>query len=69
VYSILTANADTSCLTSTKADLDRHTLPWIRDNALERLTSERLLVVMNDFMDGATTDIVIGLNKRRFAQP
>lgn len=69
VYSILTANADTSCLTSTKADLDRHTLPWIRDNALARLTRERLLVVMNDFLDGATTDIVIGLNKRRFALP
>ena len=66
VYSILTANAATSCLTSTKASLDRHTLPWIRDNALEKLTSERLLVIMNDFMDGATTDIVIGLNKRRF---
>jgi hypothetical protein len=69
VHSLLTANADTSCLTSTKADLDRHTLPWIRDNALDRLTAERLLVVMNDFMDGATTDVVIGLNKRRFAAP
>lgn len=69
VYSLLNAHAATSCLTSTKADLDRHTLPWIRDNALDRLTAEKLLVVMNDFMDGATTDVVIGLNKRRFAAP
>jgi hypothetical protein len=67
VHSILTANTANSCLTATKANLDRHTLPWIRDNALNRLTAERLLVIMNDFLDGATTDVVIDLNKRRFA--
>ncbi|KAF2086916.1 hypothetical protein K490DRAFT_74115 [Saccharata proteae CBS 121410] len=69
VYSILAANADTSCLTSTKAALDMRTLPWVRENAVERLKAEKLLVVMNDFIDGATTDTVIELNKKRFAEP
>lgn len=67
LYSVLASNADTSCLTSTKGDLDRHTLPWIRDNALNRLKADKLVVVMNDFIDGATTDTVIGLNQGRFA--
>jgi hypothetical protein len=69
VHSILTANSANSCLTSTKAYLDKSTLPWIRDNALNNLTAERLLVVMNDFLEGATTDVVIDLNRRRFAAP
>ena len=68
VYSILASNASTSCLTSTKADLDRHTLPWIRDHALERVRAEKLLVVMNDFLEGATTDVVMELNRRRFGR-
>jgi hypothetical protein len=69
VHCVLRANADNSSLTSTKADLDRHTLPWIRDNAINRLQADRLLVVMNDFLEGATTEVVIDLNKQRFALP
>ncbi|KAF2672457.1 PLC-like phosphodiesterase [Microthyrium microscopicum] len=69
VHSVLTANRVNSCLTSTKADLDRHTLPWLRDNAMDRLKAERLLVVMNDFLEGATTEVVMDLNKQRFALP
>ena len=67
VYSVLSANAATSCLTSTKAALDMWTLPWIRANALERLRGEKLLVVMNDFIDGATADTCIELSRRRLA--
>lgn len=65
VYSVVSANAATSCLTSTKGILDMHTLPWIRKNALERLQAEKTIVLMNDFIDGATTDTSIELSRRR----
>lgn len=64
-YSVIAANASTSCLMSTKAALDMQTLPWIRDNAFERLKGERLVVVLNDFIDGATTSIVKELSMKR----
>jgi hypothetical protein len=67
VYSVLSANAATSCLSSTKAALDMQTLPWIRENALERLQAEKTIVLMNDFIDGATTDTSIELSRRRLA--
>ncbi|KAG0259914.1 hypothetical protein BGZ95_004548 [Linnemannia exigua] len=65
VYSVLSAHAATSCLTSTKAHLDAQTLPWIRKNALDRLQADKTIVVMNDFIDGATTDTAIQLSRRR----
>ena len=65
VYSVVSANAATSCLTSTKAMLDMQTLPWIRANALDRLRAEKTVVIMNDFIDGATTDTSIELSRRR----
>ncbi len=65
VYSVISANAATSCLTSTKAALDMKTLPWIRANALDRLRAEKTIVIMNDFIDGATTDLSIELSRRR----
>lgn len=67
VYSVLKAHAATSCLTSTKAHLDSQTLPWIRTNALDRLQADKIIVVMNDFIDGATTDTSIELSRRRLA--
>ena len=67
VYSVFAANAATSCLTETKAMLDQQTLPWIRDNVLERLQAEKPIVVMNDFIDGATVDVAVGLSKARLA--
>lgn len=68
VYSVVSANAATSCLTSTKAVLDMHTLPWIRRNALERLQAEKNIVIMNDFIDGATTDTSIELSRQRLSR-
>jgi hypothetical protein len=65
IYSVVSANAATSCLTSTKASNDMVLLPWIRQNAVERLRAERTIVVMNDFIDGATTDTTILLSRRR----
>ncbi|KAG0196314.1 hypothetical protein BGX28_010301 [Mortierella sp. GBA30] len=67
VYSVLSAHAASSCLTSTKAHLDSQTLPWIRKNALDRLQADKTIVVMNDFIDGATTDTSIELSRRRLA--
>ena len=40
-------------------------LPWIRENALDRLRAERTIVIMNDFIDGATTDTSIQLSAQR----
>ena len=67
VYSVMSANASNSCLTSTKAELDTKTLPWIRANALDRLQAEKTIVLMNDFIDGATTDTSIELSRQRLA--
>lgn len=68
VYSVVASNAATSCLTSTKGDLDMQTLPWIRMNAASRLRAEdKLLVIMNDFIDGATCDTGIEVSKERLA--
>lgn len=65
VYSVVSAHAASSCLTSTKGALDMQTLPWIREHALKRLTAERNIVIMNDFIDGATIDTSILLSRER----
>ena len=65
VYSVMSSNASNSPLTSTKGNLDTQTLPWIRANALQRLQADRLIVIMNDFIDGATTDTSIELSRQR----
>ncbi|KAF2673484.1 PLC-like phosphodiesterase [Microthyrium microscopicum] len=65
IYSALSADVSNSCLMATKSICDRKTLPWIRNNALDRLKAEQNLVIMNDFFDGATADVAIELSKRR----
>ncbi|KAK4910683.1 hypothetical protein LTR66_017412 [Elasticomyces elasticus] len=69
VYSVLASNAATSCLTSTKAMGDMRILPWIRENANKRLKAERTVVVMNDFIDGATCDTCVEMSRERFSWP
>ena len=64
VYSVLAANADSSCLLATKPTCDEQTLPWIMANA-GRLDGGQLVVVMNDFFDGATADVAIEWSRRR----
>jgi hypothetical protein len=63
-YSAVAANADSSCLLATKPVCDSKTLPWIMANA-GRLEEGELVVVMNDFFDGATADVAVGWSKRR----
>jgi hypothetical protein len=65
IYSVVSANASNSCLLATKALCDSKTLPWIRRNALGKLNGEGLIVIMNDFFDGATADVGVGLSKQR----
>jgi len=66
-YSIVSSNASTSCLLETKARCTKDTVLWAKDHALEKLTAEKNIVLMNDFLDGATVDVAIDLSKRRFA--
>lgn len=65
LHSVFAPHAASSSLTSTKAAFDIRTLPWIRENAAQRLKAEKLLVIMNDFIDGATCDTGIALSKER----
>ncbi|GAD92884.1 hypothetical protein ANI_1_1432124 [Paecilomyces variotii No. 5] len=65
VHSVLAAHAASSCLSSTKAAIDMHTLPWIRQNALDRLKADKNIIIMNDFIDGATCDTAIELSRTR----
>lgn len=67
VYSVVASNAATSCLTSTKAMGDMRTLPWLKQHCNERLKAERNIVVMNDFIDGATCDLCIELSAERLS--
>ncbi|KAH6690760.1 PLC-like phosphodiesterase [Leptodontidium sp. MPI-SDFR-AT-0119] len=65
-YSVLAANASSSCLLATKPICDAKTLPWIQANA-SRLDANQLVVVMNDFLDGATADVSIDWCRKRLA--
>ena len=65
IHSVMASNASNSCLLATKPICDSKTLPWIRQNALGRLQPEKLTVIMNDFFDGATAEVAIGLSKER----
>lgn len=50
----------------TKANLDIATLPWIRDNALNNLRAPKNIVILNDFVDGATAWTAYELSIQRF---
>lgn len=65
VYSVLEASASNSCLLATKPICDSKTLPWVRDNALQACGRNDLVVVMNDFFDGATSDVAMELSHQR----
>jgi hypothetical protein len=65
VYSVLAANAATSCLMATKAVCTSKTLAWIREKGRQRFNQpQKLVVIMNDFMDGATAETAILWNQQ-----
>jgi hypothetical protein len=66
IYSVLAANASSSCLLATKGVCDDGTLPWIVGNG-QRLKGDQLVVVMNDFFDGATADVGVEWSRKRLA--
>jgi hypothetical protein len=65
VHSALTAGTSNSCMMATKPICDSKTLPWIRNNLLGKLQGDQLMLVMNDFIDGATVDVAVDLSRRR----
>ncbi|KAL1876363.1 hypothetical protein VTK73DRAFT_9542 [Phialemonium thermophilum] len=67
-YSVLSASASTSCLLATKALCDAQTLPWLREHGVVASGPDALVVVMNDFFDGATADVAIGLSTQRIQE-
>lgn len=69
IQSVLDSNTSNSCLLATKAICDNKLLPWVRDNALSKLTEpEGLIVVMNDFFEGGTADVAISMAKTRLGE-
>ncbi|KAL0475065.1 PLC-like phosphodiesterase [Neurospora intermedia] len=64
-YSVLDAGTTSSCILATKATCDSKTLPWCRDNVLRTCGYDTLVVMMNDFIDGATADVAFQLSKQR----
>jgi len=67
-YSALTANVSDSCLLATKALCDSKTMPWIQANALQRLTGDGLIVIMDDFLDGGMCDMARELTTQRLSR-
>lgn len=65
VYSVLEASVTTSCLLATKGLCDSKTLPWCRDNVVRTCELDQLVVMMNDFIDGATSDVAVQLSRQR----
>lgn len=68
VYSVLEAGTTTSCILATKGVCDSKTLPWCRDNVVKSCGVEGLVVIMNDFIDGATADVGVQLSKVRLGK-
>lgn len=66
VYSVMAANASSSILLATKSICDSKMLPWIVENA-GKFVEGQLVVVMNDFIDGATADVAIEWSRKRLA--
>ena len=67
-YSSLTANVSNSCLLATKSICDNKTMPWIKNNALNKLDAQQLIVIMDDFLDGGMCDLARDLTISRLSR-
>ena len=65
VVSALTADTSNSPLLATKAICDRKILPALRDVGKKLGQESGVLVILNDFFDGATADVAIQLCRER----
>jgi hypothetical protein len=61
--------ASNSWLLSTKARCDHKTMPWIKDNALNRLTGDQMIAIMDDFVDGGMCELARELSIKRLQYP
>lgn len=68
-FSAISATASNSWLLATKAICDSKTMPWIRDQALLKLTRHQLVVIMDDFVDGGMCDVAKDLSVQRLKKP
>jgi hypothetical protein len=66
IASVLDSDTSTSPLLATKAICDQKILPLLRGDAGKNLTREESVVVLlNDFFDGATADVAIQMCRER----
>jgi hypothetical protein len=66
VASVVDSDVSTSPLLATKAVCDGKILPLLRGEVGRRLVAEEgVVVVLNDFFDGGTADVAIGLCRER----
>ncbi|EGS18949.1 uncharacterized protein CTHT_0055630 [Thermochaetoides thermophila DSM 1495] len=65
VHSIIEASVTNSLLLATKGICDSKMLPWCRDNVLQVCLLDILVVIMNDWIDGATAHVCFELSKQR----
>lgn len=66
IYGVIIANVSNSCFMSTNGIYESKRPPWINTYALDRLTqSGKLIVLINDFLDGETAETATGLSQRR----
>jgi hypothetical protein len=66
IASVLEADVSTSPILATKPVCDHKILPLLRGETGKKLTREEsVVVVLNDFFDGATADVAIGLCRER----
>jgi hypothetical protein len=68
IYSILTSNASTSILMSSKAFCDTKTQPFLHDTVLNQLTVDQSVMLMNDWFDGATADVAVAMSISRLSK-
>ncbi|KAJ4318519.1 hypothetical protein N0V94_004374 [Neodidymelliopsis sp. IMI 364377] len=68
IASVLDSDVSTSPILATKGVCDGKILPLLRGDCGKGLTREEsVVVVLNDFFDGATADVAIGLCRERLA--
>ena len=66
IASVLDSDVSTSPILATKAVCDNKILPLLRGDVGKKLTREDgVVVLMNDFLDGATVDVAIGMCRDR----
>jgi hypothetical protein len=69
VASVVDSDVSTSPILATKPICDAKILPLLRgDTGRELARGDGVVVVMNDFFEGATADVAIGMCKERLGQ-